>query len=115
KPAFLDFEGMCALPIVALTMIEAFEKIALQRGESILIQTAAGGTGLIAVQLAQHLGAEVFATAGSQHKLDFLKSLGVPHRINYRECDFAQEIHRLTRGRGVDVVINTLAGDAIEK
>ena len=115
KPTALDFDAMCALPTVALTMIEAFEKIDLQRGERILIQTATGGTGLIAVQLAQHSGAEVFATAGAQHKLDYLQSLGVAHRINYLESDFAQEIQRLTGGRGVDVVINTLAGDAIQK
>ena len=73
KPATLDFDAMCALPTVALTMIEAFEKIDLQRGERILIQTATGGTGLIAVQLAQHSGAEVFATAGAPHKLDYLQ------------------------------------------
>jgi NADPH:quinone reductase-like Zn-dependent oxidoreductase/acyl carrier protein len=115
KPGSLSFEEACALPVVALTMIDAFGKVRLKQGERILIQTATGGIGLIALQLAQHYGAEVYATAGSQHKLDYLKKLGVPYRINYQETNFEKEIQRLTRGRGVDVVINTLAGDAIQK
>ena len=81
KPTGQSFEEACALPAVALTMIDAFHKAQLKRGERILIQTATGGTGLIAVQLAQHYGAEIFATASSQHKLNYLEKLGVPHRI----------------------------------
>lgn len=115
KPARLSFEEACALPIVAITMIDAFSKAKVQPGERILIQSAAGGTGLIAVQLAQHADAEIYATAGSQKKLDYLQKQGVVHLINYQEADFELEIHRLTGGRGVDVVINTLPGDAIQK
>ncbi len=115
KPSTLTFEEMSALPAVALTMIDAFQKAELQPGEKILIQTAAGGTGLIAVQLAKYYGAEIYATAGSPHKLAYLETLGVPHRINYLEMDFEQEIKRLTGGDGVDVVINTLAGDGMQK
>ncbi|CAM2011287.1 non-ribosomal peptide synthetase [Acanthopleuribacter pedis] len=115
KPAALSFDEACALPMVALTMLQAFRKADLQPGERILIQTAAGGIGLIAVQLAQQAGAEIFATAGSQTKLDYLRELGVHHGINYRETDFEREIQRLTGGEGVDVVINTLAGDAVQK
>ena len=96
-------------------MIDAFHKARLKRGEKILIQTATGGTGLIAVQLAQYYGAEIYATAGSQAKLDYLKQRDVPYRINYRETDFETEIKRLTSGKGVDVVINTLPGDALQK
>ncbi|WP_096716360.1 SDR family NAD(P)-dependent oxidoreductase [Paraburkholderia acidicola] len=115
KPPQLSFEQACALPVVALTMIDAFHKADLQPGESILIQTAAGGTGLIALQLARHYGATIFATAGSQEKLDYLAAQGAHHLINYREQDFEAEVARLTGGRGVDVVINTLSGDAIAK
>ncbi len=114
-PAGLSFEAACAVPVVAVTMIECFKKAQLKAGQSILIQTAAGGTGLIAVQLAQYAGAEIYATAGSQAKLDYLASLGIPHRINYLEEDFEIAVARLTNGRGVDVVINTLAGDALQK
>ncbi|MCP5006826.1 MAG: SDR family NAD(P)-dependent oxidoreductase, partial [Planctomycetes bacterium] len=111
----MSFEDACALPVVGLTMIDAFHKAKLQPGESILIQTAAGGTGLIAVQLAKHYGATIYATAGSNQKLEYLQSLGVSFCINYQEKDFETEIHRLTQGRGVDVVINTLSGDAMQK
>ncbi|TMC14194.1 MAG: zinc-binding dehydrogenase, partial [Chloroflexi bacterium] len=115
KPAALSFEEACALPVVAITMIAAFEKARLKPREKILIQTATGGTGLIAIQLAKHYGAQIYATAGSQSKLDYLKRLAVPYRIDYQETDFEKEIERITAGKGVDVVINTLSGDAIQK
>ncbi|MEX3613485.1 MAG: SDR family NAD(P)-dependent oxidoreductase, partial [Burkholderia gladioli] len=115
KPPQLSFEQACALPVVALTMIDAFHKADLQPGESILIQTAAGGTGLIAMQLARHHGATILATAGSREKLDYLRGQGAQHLINYREQDFEAEVARITGGRGVDVVINTLSGEAIAK
>ncbi|KAF1018226.1 MAG: 3-ketoacyl-CoA thiolase [Burkholderia gladioli] len=115
KSPQLSFEQACALPVVALTMIDAFHKADLQPGECILIQTAAGGTGLIAMQLARHYGATILATAGSQEKLDYLRDQGAQHLINYREQDFEAEVARITGGRGVDVVINTLSGEAIDK
>ncbi|HWU90309.1 MAG TPA: SDR family NAD(P)-dependent oxidoreductase [Kofleriaceae bacterium] len=114
-PKGLSFEQACALPVVAITMIDAFHKAQIKRGEKILIQTATGGTGLIAVQLAKHHGAEIYATAGSARKVEYLQRLGVAHAINYVAQDFEQEVDRLTNGRGVDVVINTLSGDAIQK
>ncbi|MDT3429273.1 NADPH:quinone reductase-like Zn-dependent oxidoreductase/acyl carrier protein, partial [Paenibacillus forsythiae] len=115
KPESLSFEEACALPAVTMTMIDAFRKARLKPGERILIQTATGGTGLIAVQLAQHYGAEIYATAGSREKLEYLEKLSVPHRINYLETDFEQEIMRLTNGKGVHAVINTLSGDSMQK
>ena len=115
KPTTLSFEEACALPVVAITMVAAFEKARLKRGEKILIHTATGGTGLIAIQLANYYQAQIYATAGSQFKLDYLEQLGVPYRINYQEMDFEKEIKRLTEGKGIDVVINTLSGDAMQK
>src|SRR5690606_17816226 len=96
RPAGLSFEAACAMPGVAMTMIECFKKAQLKSGERILIQTAAGGVGLIAVQLPRHAGAEIYATAGCEAKLDYLASQGVPHRINYQEEDFEAAIERLT-------------------
>lgn len=115
KPQALTFEEACSLPIVSITVIDAFHKADLKKGEKILIQTAAGGIGMIAVQLAQNCGAEIYATAGSENKLNYLRKLGVSHVINYQENDFEEEIKQLTLGKGVDVVINTLSGDAIQK
>ena len=80
-----------------------------------LIHAAAGGVGLAAVQLAQRAGAEIFATAGSPEKRAYLKSLGVPHVMDSRSLDFAGEIMEITDGRGVDVVLNSLAGEFIPK
>lgn len=115
KPESLSFSEACSLPIAAITAIEVFRRAAVEPGQRILIQTAAGGVGLVAVQLALHLGAQVIATAGTQEKLDYLVACGVTHAINYRTMDFAAEIGRITAGRGVDVVVNTLSGDALQK
>lgn len=115
KPSNITHEEATAFPIVFLTMKHVFDKARVKKGEKLLIQTAAGGTGLIAVQMAKELGAEIFATCGSQEKLDYLRGVGVEHLINYREEDFAEKILSLTGGYGVDVVINTLSGDAIQK
>ena len=79
-----------------------------------MIQSAAGGIGPIAVQLALACGARVIATAGSDEKLEALHQLGVHDNINYRTEDFAERVRTLTDGRGVDVVLNTLGGDAIQ-
>ncbi|MGH2621008.1 MAG: type I polyketide synthase, partial [Anaerolineales bacterium] len=87
----------------------------LRAGERILIHAAAGGVGLAAIQFAQHVGAEIFATAGSPEKREFLRSLGVRHVMDSRSLDFADEVMALTGGKGVDVVLNSLAGDAIPK
>lgn len=115
KPASLSFEQACAIPSVAITVLDVFAKAQLIAGESILIQSATGGVGLIAIQLARHYGAKIIATAGSQHKLDYLKQLGVTHTINYLVEDFELEVMRITQGRGVDVIINSLSGDALQK
>ena len=115
KPEHISFEAACAFPVVFLTAHHVFELARVRKGEKILIQTAAGGVGLIAVQMARLKGAEIYATAGSREKLDYLKEMGVSHLINYRETDFARRLMALTGGYGADVVINTLSGDAIQK
>ena len=116
KPPKLSFEEACALPVVSLTVIEALlRKAQLKKEETVLIQTAAGGIGLIAVRLAQHMGARIIGTAGRKNKLTYLASLGLPELIHYKEQDFEEQVKAITHGKGVDVVINTLPGDAIEK
>ncbi len=86
----------------------------LRAGERVLIHSAAGGVGLSAVQIAQHLGAEVFATAGTPEKREYLRSLGVEHVWNSRTLDWERKVLAATNGEGVDVVLNALAGPAIE-
>ena len=87
----------------------------LSAGEKVLIHSAAGGVGLAAVQVAQRAGAEIFATAGSPEKREFLKRLGVEHVFNSRSLEFAEKISELTDRKGIDVVLNSLTGDFIPK
>jgi NADPH:quinone reductase-like Zn-dependent oxidoreductase/thioesterase domain-containing protein/NADP-dependent 3-hydroxy acid dehydrogenase YdfG/acyl carrier protein len=113
-PRNINFRQAATLPITFLTAHYALCKLAqLERGERVLIHAAAGGVGLAAIQIAQHLGAEVFATAGSDEKRDVLRRLGVKHVFSSRSLDFAEQIMEVTGREGVDVVLNSLPGEAI--
>ncbi|MBV9771368.1 MAG: SDR family NAD(P)-dependent oxidoreductase, partial [Bryobacterales bacterium] len=116
KPAHLNLEEAATIPVAYQTAYYALHHLGRMRaGESVLIHAAAGGVGLAAVHLAQQAGVEVFATAGSDEKRAYLKSLGVKYIMNSRTLDFAEEVMAYTGGRGVDLVLNSLAGDAISK
>ncbi len=116
KPSQMNFAQAATIPITFLTVYYGFFHLTkVQPGDKILIHAAAGGVGLAAVQLAQYAGAEIFATAGSPAKRDFLKSLGVEHVMDSRQLDFAREILEKTEGKGVDIVLNSLAGDFLAK
>ncbi|MFZ4764594.1 MAG: SDR family NAD(P)-dependent oxidoreductase, partial [Roseimicrobium sp.] len=116
KPAELSFEEAVTIPIPFLTAWYALHHLArLAPGERVLIHAATGGVGLAAVQIAQLAGAEVFATAGSVEKRDFLRALGVKHVMDSRTLKFADEVMDITHGEGVDIVLNSLAGEAIPR
>lgn len=116
KPENLSFAEAASVPVAFFTSWYAIAYLGrARRGESILIHGAAGGAGLAAVQIAAHLGLEVYATAGSEAKRSLLRHLGVRHVYNSRSLSFADEIRRDTAGRGVDLVLNSLAGDGAEK
>ena len=113
-PDNLSFEEAATLPVVFMTSWYALKNVArLERGERVLIHAGAGGVGMAAIQIAHHLGAEVIASAGSPTKRALLETLGVKHVIHSRRGDFADAVMKLTRRRGVDVVLNALAGEAI--
>ncbi|HST31614.1 MAG TPA: SDR family NAD(P)-dependent oxidoreductase, partial [Chthoniobacterales bacterium] len=113
-PGNLSFEEAATLPVVFLTSWYALKNVArLKSGERVLIHAGAGGVGMAAIQIAHHLGAEVIASAGSATKRALLQTLGVKHVIDSRRGDFAEAIMDLTGRRGVDVVLNALAGEAI--
>lgn len=78
----------------------------LQKGERILIHGGSSGIGLTAIQLANHIGAEVMVTVGSEDKAAFCKAFGAKHAINYRSADFADAVKTLTNNEGVDVVLD---------
>ena len=116
KPPALSWGEAATLPITFLTADDGLRRLAkVRRGERVLIHAAAGGVGLAAVQIAQQIGAEIFATAGSPEKHAHLRGLGVTHIFSSRSLDFAAAIRSATGGAGVDVVINSLTGDAIPK
>jgi NADPH:quinone reductase-like Zn-dependent oxidoreductase/acyl carrier protein len=116
KPAAWSFAAAATVPTTFFTAYYALQYLArLTPGERVLIHGAAGGVGIAAVQLAKHLGAEVFATAGSDEKRDFVRLLGADHVMNSRSLAFADEILDITNGDGVDVVLNSLAGEAISR
>lgn len=115
-PAGLTFAEAASVPVVFFTSWYAISYLGrARRGESILIHGAAGGAGLAAVQIANLLGLEVYATAGSETKRALLRRLGVKHIYDSRSLAFADDIRRDTKGRGVDLVLNSLAGAAAEK
>jgi acyl transferase domain-containing protein len=114
KPAHLGFEAAATLPTAMTTAYHALANVArLRRGERVLIHAAAGGVGLAAVQIAKRAGAEIIATAGSEAKRAFLRGLGIRHVYSSRTIAFSDQVLEATAGRGVDVVLNSLAGDFI--
>lgn len=116
KPPVLTFDEAATLPVVYLTAYYSLCHLGqMGRNERVLIHSAAGGVGLAAIQLAQHFGAEIFATAGSDEKRAYLHSLGVPHVMDSRSLDFAEQVMAQTNGQGVDLVLNSLAGATIPK
>lgn len=118
-PDNLSFEEAAGIPVVHCTAYYALVKLAkLQRGQSVLIHAAVGGTGQAAVQLAKHLGLTVYATVGTDEKRQLLmKQYGIPeeHIFNSRDTSFVKGIERITNGRGVDCVLNSLSGELLRQ
>ncbi|KAH9904009.1 iterative type I polyketide synthase [Xylariomycetidae sp. FL2044] len=116
-PDNLDYEVAASLLVIYITVIYGLEDTArLAPGEKILIHAAAGGVGQAAVQYALHKGAEVFATVSSPAKRELLMSqygIAEDHIFSSRDLTFAQGVMRMTNGTGVDVVLNSLSGEAL--
>lgn len=115
-PPEISLEAAATIPSTFFTVYYALHHLArLQPGEKVLIHGAAGGVGIAAIQLAKWIGAEIYVTAGSDEKRDFLRQLGVHHIFDSRTLSFSDEILAMTGGKGVDVVLNSLAGEAINR
>lgn len=116
-PTAIDLVDASAIPVAWLTADHAMNTCArLRDDESILIHAASGGVGLAAIEVAQELGVEVFATAGSDLKRDHVRSMGVKHVHDSRSLNFVSEIANLTEARGepgIDAILNSLPGEAI--
>jgi NADPH2:quinone reductase len=98
-----------------LAWLGLFDRADLQAGESVLIHAAAGGSGSAAIQLAKHVGARVFATAGTEEKVQLCRDLGADVAINYNDADFAEVVLAETGDRGVDVVFDNVGEAVMEK
>ncbi|MBS1003844.1 type I polyketide synthase [Acetobacter thailandicus] len=110
----VDYLQASTLPIASATAYCSLVKLArLQKGETVLIHAGTGGVGMTAIYIAQHIGARIFATAGSEAKRAYLKELGCEQVWSSRTLEFAEGIRDVTQGRGVDVVLNSLPGDAL--
>ncbi|WP_308401563.1 SDR family NAD(P)-dependent oxidoreductase [Streptomyces roseoverticillatus] len=115
-PGTMGFAEAATLPAVFLTVHYGLGRQAgLSAGETVLVHGGAGGVGLAALQYARLRGAQVIATAGSPAKRDLLRALGVEHVLDSRSLAFAARVRELTGGRGVDVVLNSLAGEAVSR
>ena len=115
-PEGWTFQQAAAVPVVFLTAWYGLVDLAgLRSGESVLVHAATGGVGMAAVQIARHLGAEVYATA-SPAKHPVLEEMGIDlaHRASSRTLDFETGLRDATGGRGVDVVLNSLAGPFVD-
>jgi len=92
-----------------------FDRVHLTAGESILIHGGTSGIGLTAIQLAKAFGATVVTTAGSAEKVAFCRQMGADHALDYRTQDFVAEVAAITGKRGVNVVLDMVGGDYVEK
>lgn len=118
-PKDTSFEVAASQPTIYVTAIYGLYNLArLSRGETILIHSAAGGVGQAAIMLANHVSAEVFATVSTPEKADLIMTkYGVrkDHIFSSRDLPFAKGIMRMTNGRGVDVILNSLAGEFLRR
>ncbi len=115
-PERWSFEEAAAIPVAFLTAWYGLHHLAcIKKGDLVLIHAAAGGVGLAAVQLCQAAGARVFATAGSPEKRDLLQRIGAELVIDSRSLAFVEQIKGATNGCGVDIVLNSLAGEFIDQ
>src|SRR6201999_1865131 len=111
-----SFAAAATVPVTFVTAIYALGTLGhLAPGELVLIHAAAGGVGLAAIQYAKYRGAVVIATAGSEIKRAFLRLAGADHVVDSRDLGFADAVRDFSGGGGVDVVLNSLSGEAMEQ
>jgi NADPH2:quinone reductase len=115
-PENLSLKEAACLPEAMLTAwVSLMEQAALKKGETVLIHGGGSGVGVMAIQMARVLGAQVIVTAGNDSKCTKCKKLGAHHTINYNAKDFEVEIERITNGKGVDVILDMVGGDYTQK
>jgi NADPH2:quinone reductase len=114
-PGLTMREAACVPETHFTVWYNLFERIRFDAGESVLIHGGTSGIGLTAIQLCKAFGATVYTTAGSDEKVAFAKSMGADHALNYKTQDWAAELWKLTGKKGVDVVLDMVGGDYVQK
>jgi NADPH2:quinone reductase len=114
-PGLTMREAACVPETYFTVWYNLFERIHFDAGESVLIHGGTSGIGLTAIQLCKAFGAIVYTTAGSDEKVAFCKSMGADHALNYRTQDWAAELWKLTGKKGVNVVLDMVGGDYVQK
>ncbi|KAH6659151.1 hypothetical protein BKA67DRAFT_543724 [Truncatella angustata] len=118
-PENMSFEAAATLPLVYVTAYNALVRVArARRGQSVLIHAAAGGVGQAAIQIAKHLGLQIYATVGSEDKRSLLREtcgISDDNIFSSRDTSFGMAVRRVTGGRGVDIILNSLAGEILRE
>lgn len=115
-PAGLNLVQAASLPETFFTVwANVFDRARLQPGESFLVHGGSSGIGITAIQLAHEFGAKVFTTAGSDEKCEACRKLGADLAINYRAEDFVEVITAHTQGKGVNVILDMVGGDYVQR
>jgi NADPH:quinone reductase len=115
-PAALSMQEAGAVPETLMTVWHnVFERGGLRAGETILIHGGSSGIGTMAIQLAKAFGAKVIVTVGSKEKADACIKLGADHAINYKTQDFVTEVKTITGGKGVELILDMVGGDYVER
>jgi NADPH:quinone reductase-like Zn-dependent oxidoreductase len=115
-PDAVSFEAGAAVPLAMLTAWHALvAKADLRPGQTVLVQAAGSGVGSAAIQIARLCGARVITTVGSDDKVELARSLGAEHVVNYRRQDFVEEVRAWSGKRGVDVVVEHIGGETLER
>lgn len=115
-PDGLDMIEAAALPENYFTVwTNVFERGALRAGETFMVHGGSSGIGLTAIRLAKEFGAKVITTVGNAAKADFCRKVGADLAINYKDSDFAEEVMQYTGKRGVDVILDMVGGEYINK
>ena len=115
-PAGMSFEEAAGLPETVLTVwSNVMQRAAIRPGESFLVHGGSSGIGTTAIQMLAAFGCPVYATAGSAEKVSVCEELGAQRCVNYREEDFVEVLLEATGGRGVDVILDMVGGDYVDR
>jgi NADPH:quinone reductase-like Zn-dependent oxidoreductase len=115
-PQSMTYCEAATVPVVAFTAVHCLIQIAkLTKDDTILIHTGSGGVGILAIQIASHIGANIVTTAGSKRKRAYLRGLGIKHIFNSRTTSYQQDIRVALNGNGVDVVLNSLTSEGFKE